>query len=294
MIVLATTSLLTGLPCELDPNATCDAIKDGAVVGLSFKSAARLADQHPPGSAPEVKGDPPTSYYVYVPQPVCGNVTPGNTEGNSCEHADKRCDTAAGDGPFMVIHKREMLTKDDEPQSGWQQVGLTCFPEAVPGRSGQVADERIAKAFKVTKFAVPVPTWDPPRDNPLVNKPVYFMAEFAEAGYESGEERHIQPAEMLGHELQIMPELKYVTYDFGDGTTEGPTADTGGEYPDGKITHTYEKTNPVKPGITATYTGSYSLDGGPWRPLGINVDVASQPKTLTPTTWTTELVLPPE
>ncbi|WP_374929014.1 hypothetical protein [Kytococcus sedentarius] len=193
----------------------------------------------------------------------------------------------------MVIARREFLTEDDSPQSGWREIATTCFPEAIPGRSGQVADERIAKAFKVTKFALPVPAWDPPRTDPLVNKPVYFMTDFAEAGYESGEIRTIPPGEMLGHELRIMPELKSVTYDFGDGTTKGPTTDKGAEYPDGEITHTYETTDPVQPKITAEYTGKYSLDGGDWRPLGIYVEVESDPATLTPSELTTELVQPP-
>ena len=60
------------------------------LIGMHVKQVDALADQHPARSAPKVKGDPPTSYYVYVPQPACGNVTPGNTEGNSCEHAEKK------------------------------------------------------------------------------------------------------------------------------------------------------------------------------------------------------------
>ena len=67
----------------------------------------------------------------------------------------------------------------------------------------------------------------------------------------------------------------------------------GAPYPDGTITHTYDTTDPVQPRITATYTGRYSLDGGPWRPLGIDVEVTGNPITLTPTEYTTELVQPP-
>ncbi|WP_462418887.1 hypothetical protein [Kytococcus sp. Marseille-QA3725] len=187
-----------------------------------------------------------------------------------------------------------MRTEDDTEVQWWEHLDVTCFPAALPARSGQVADERIAKAFKVTKFAAPVPEWDPPRTDPLVNKPVYFMTGFAQEGYEPYELRAVAPEEMLGHDLQIMPELKSVTYDFGDGTTKGPTTDTGNTYPDGEITHTYTSTDPVKPRITAIYTGRYQLDGGEWHPLGLEVEVEGEPLTLTPSELTTELVAPPE
>ena len=275
------------------PEVHCDEDDGKVVVGLTEQEVTSLADEFPPDSTPARPKDPPVSYYEYSSQPMCSGRTPGSSEGNMCTEAEIKCDTAPGDGPWMVIARRELLTEDDSVQSTWEEIGSTCFPEAIPGRSGQVADARIAKAFTVTKFALPVPATDPPRADPLVNKPVYFTTDFAEAGYESGEIRTIPPGQMLGRDLKIVPELKNITYDYGDGTTHGPTTNTGAPYPDGTITHTYETTDPVQPRITATYTGRYSLDGGPWRPLGIDVEVTGNPITLTPTEYTTELVQPP-
>lgn len=209
-----------------------------------------------------------------------------------CTEAAEGCEGAQGEGPLTAIASRVVRTEDDEPVSGWSEVGQTCFPGAVPGRSGQVADERIARAFKVTRFAAPVPAWDPPRTDPYVQKPVYFMADFVEAGFESGEVRTVAPGEMLGHDLKIMPVLQTVTYDFGDGRVHGPTSDTGAQYPKGKVTHVYTSTRPVEPRVVARYTGRYQLDGGEWRPLGLTVEVEGEPVTLTPSELTTELVAP--
>ncbi|QRO87397.1 hypothetical protein [Kytococcus sedentarius] len=260
---------------------------------MSSSELEALKDTYPPKSSPPQPADPPIFYYEYRLDPVCHGRQPGSVEGNMCELSAESCDGHPGNGPYMAVVRRVVRTADDEPETGWSDLNVTCFPEVAPGRSGQVADERIAKAFTVTKFALPVPATDPPRTDPLVNKPVYFTTDFAEAGYESGEIRTIPPAQMLGRDLKIMPELKNITYDYGDGTTHGPTTDTGAPYPDGTITHTYETTDSVQPRITATYTGRYSLDGGPWRPLGIDVEVTGNPITLTPTEYTTELVQPP-
>ena len=281
---------LTG-SADCGPVVTCDEDGDGVVIGMLKNEVEELADKRPPKSAPPAPGKPPTLYYEYVVQPTCPGIRPGPDEhGADCNLSRHGCDGYLGDGPLVTISERILRTQDDEVVQGWSFVGKTCYPEAVPGRSGEVADKRIAKAFKVTPFALPVPTWDPPRTDPLVNKPVYFTTTFAKAGYEPNETRTIPPSQMLGHDLKILPELKNVTYHFGDGDQHGPTVDTGGEYPDGTVTHTYTRAGTVHPRITATYTGRYSLDGGPWRPLGLEVTVKGEPTTLTPTTLVTELV----
>ncbi|MFC0358846.1 hypothetical protein ACFFHC_03395 [Kytococcus schroeteri] len=274
---------------DCDHQIDCEDFDDGFGVGLTVEEAEALADAVPPRGAPPAPGKPPKLYYEYVVFPSCGQ-PPGPWDGYDCGQTHHGCAGTPSGGLLYMVSQRVMRTEGDSEVEPWSHLDDTCFPEAVPGRSGEVADKRIAKAFKVTKFALPVPTWDPPRTDPLVNKPVYFTTTFAKAGYEPNETRTIPPSQMLGHDLKILPELKNVTYHFGDGDQHGPTVDTGGEYPDGNITHTYTKAGTLHPRITATYTDRYSLDNGPWRPLGIEVTVKGDPATLTPTTLVTELV----
>ena len=49
--------------------------------------------------------------------------------------------------------------------------------------------------------------------------------------------------------------------DWGDGTTTGPHASNGGPYPDGDITHIYERTAVVDITVTQNWTATWSLAG---------------------------------
>ena len=51
------------------------------------------------------------------------------------------------------------------------------------------------------------------------------------------------------------------TVDWGDGTTTGPHSSTGGEYPDGDITHVYQRTRVVDVTVTQGWTAPWSLAG---------------------------------
>ena len=101
------------------PEVHCDEDDGKVVVGLTEEEVTSLADEFPPDSAPARPKDPPVSYYEYSSQPMCSGRTPGSDEGNMCTEAEIKCDTAPGDGPWMVIARRELLTEDDSVQSTW-------------------------------------------------------------------------------------------------------------------------------------------------------------------------------
>lgn len=262
--------------------AVCRETPDGIVAGMTLRETHELVNELPPNSRQPDPAEPPTFYYQYTAVPNCPGRRNGDIEGNDCDLSRHRCDgNVLGDGPFMMIVRREMRSEDDTPVSSWMDLDATCFPDAMPPRSGVPGAELAQKAFDTTTFAAPVPEWQPPTDDALVNKPVFFMAGFAEEGYEDGEVRRLDPADMLGHDLSIRPRLIDVTYDFGDGTTHGPTDDLGGPWPDGTVTHTYSGTGTVSPEITATYTADYRLDGGPWTPVPHQITLTSEPQELT-------------
>lgn len=51
------------------------------------------------------------------------------------------------------------------------------------------------------------------------------------------------------------------TVDWGDGTVTGPHASSGGKYPNGDITHVYQRTGVVDITVTQNWTASWSLAG---------------------------------
>jgi len=51
------------------------------------------------------------------------------------------------------------------------------------------------------------------------------------------------------------------TVDWGDGTTTGPHETSGGAYPDGDITHVYQRTATVDVTVTQHWTAQWSLAG---------------------------------
>ena len=116
--LLLAAAILSTPPCDKD-DIVCDENDDGVSVGLTLKQVQALADEFPPDSTPARPKDPPVSYYEYSSQPMCSGRTPGSSEGNMCTEAEIKCDTAPGDGPWMVIARRELLTKDDSVQSTW-------------------------------------------------------------------------------------------------------------------------------------------------------------------------------
>lgn len=64
---------------------------------------------------------------------------------------------------------------------------------------------------------------------------------------------------MLGP-LSITATSSY-TVNWGDGTTTGPHSTSGGNYPDGDITHVYRDAETVDITVTQSWTAQWSLAG---------------------------------
>lgn len=83
------------------------------------------------------------------------------------------------------------------------------------------------------------------------------------------------------------------TWDYGDGTTLGPTTHSG--YPLGEdewdtpteTSHRYTKTGDVHVTLTTTFEGEYSIAGGPWLPVEGTTTVTSTPVELK--VWRTKI-----
>jgi hypothetical protein len=86
--------------------------------------------------------------------------------------------------------------------------------------------------------------------------------------------------ELVGLPVHVRATPTHFTWRLGDGTVLR-TADAGGPYPDMTTTHTYRQKGGVAVQLTTSYTGEYSILGGPWTPIDGEADVQSPAVALT-------------
>ena len=77
----------------------------------------------------------------------------------------------------------------------------------------------------------------------------------------------IDPARMLGHQVQIRPRVQSFTYVFGDGQSSPPTISAGGTYPSGDVVHSYATAGRFAARVDVTWTADFRVDGGAWAPI---------------------------
>lgn len=163
-----------------------------------------------------------------------------------------------------------------------------------PGAPAQVAppqpvltEAMIVQAFHTTPFAKPMAEVQPVGGRTLVTLPTYVQIAWDPAGFEPGE---ISTVDLLGHAVRIRPVGQSYLYDFGDGGAVGPTSSTGGPYPSGDVTYPYPKAGRFAINVTATYSGEYSVDGGPWIPIADTVQIPGPEEPIDVRTSRNELI----
>lgn len=235
----------------------------------SAQQAIKLKTSYPPGA--KLRGGLPDKWYEYSAVYKCPANTPENPRTEVCGLALTFCDrlNPNGPGPFAWIYRR--VVDEDGPVGGalWEVYGTTCFPHMVPGNSQPALTmQMIVDQFHRTPFALPQTSVTPPGNLTLVNLTTYYQLVWPTEGFEPGE---IDTTSLVGHQVRIRPTLQELTYDFGDGSSQGPTKSLGGPWPDGDITHEYTSAATVNPAITAIYGGEVSIDGGEWLTIPASV-----------------------
>ena len=149
---------------------------------------------------------------------------------------------------------------------------------APPPPPTYTAEEAAAQAWTTQTFTKPNVAIQPVGNTTLAGLPTYFQATFGAAGLAPGE---TVTTTVLGHTITIRPTNVRYTYHFGDGTSLGPTADAGGPYPSGKITHTYPRKGTVSTRIDITIAGQFQENGGAWQDIPGSTTVSGTPQQLT-------------
>lgn len=87
---------------------------------------------------------------------------------------------------------------------------------------------------------------------------------------------------LLTYSVQVRVTPEKFNWDFGDNT--GTTTSTTGSKPipgeKPQIGHDYQKPGKATVDMTATFSGEFSVDGGPWLPIDGYAHVASNEVTL--------------
>jgi hypothetical protein len=145
----------------------------------------------------------------------------------------------------------------------WLVVGHTCWPKLIPGPNA-VTMPMIEAAFHRTPFAKSEVSVQPVGGRTLIRLDNWFAMKWSESGYEPEEIDTLNPADWFSLRVRIKPIFESVTYDFGDGTSQGPTTSLGGVYPSGDIVKAYEAAGTYGVRATTVLKGEVSLNGSEW------------------------------
>lgn len=167
-----------------------------------------------------------------------------------------------------------------QPDCVLEEVGHICAdlpgpgPAPGPGGGGGEAPARPEPPTNIPEsqfqtFDIPAPTihaW--PKDWAVIGKPAAFWTN-ADTSYID------MTLLTYAVTVKVTPEKYY--WNFGDDT--GGTTSKAGSKPrpgdEPQIGHDYQKTGAKTVGMTATFSGEFSVDGGPWLPIDGFAHVAS-------------------
>ncbi|GAA2160671.1 hypothetical protein [Pedococcus bigeumensis] len=148
----------------------------------------------------------------------------------------------------------------------------------------------VLAAFHDTDFAKPTLAVEPRGNVTLVTLPTYFQTGWPERGYQPGEVDQVDPARMAGFRVEIRPQVKSITYDYGDGSTSGATTSLGGPFPAGDVTKTYSRAGEFSVRADVTYSAEFRVNGGQWIDIPGEVTIRGTAETLTVKTARARLV----
>ncbi len=85
---------------------------------------------------------------------------------------------------------------------------------------------------------------------------------------------------VLGQVVRVRATPASFVWEYGDGDTLA-TANPGHRYPYMPTAHTYTQPGTFRIGLVTTFTGEFSVSGGPWQPINGTATRQSTPVTVT-------------
>jgi len=261
---------------------------DAVTRGNGVFSSATLAQVGLLKAGKNLDGSAVTTPWEYSTRLACQTADIGGDDNAACYKAATGC---LGNSPTEGVGLMyEILRRPLGSNGAWEFIATTCFGDQVPGTSPVVTLAMVLDAFHNTPWAKPVITTEPKGNVTLVALDTFYKVNWSSDGFQPNEVEPIDPATMLGFEVDIRPRLDHFTYFFGDGQDFGPTSNEGGVYPSGGITHQYLKAGDYPARVDTTFGGEFRINGGAWAPIPDTVTVPGPPTNVTVRTARAELV----
>ncbi len=89
----------------------------------------------------------------------------------------------------------------------------------------------------------------------------------------------VLPTTVLGQAVRVRATPASFTWQYGDGT-DLTTANPGALYPNMPTAHVYRAPGTFTVDLTTTFTGEFSVAGGPWQPIAGTASIRSDPATI--------------
>ncbi|MGG5171874.1 hypothetical protein ACQR35_06795 [Pseudarthrobacter sp. J1738] len=196
-----------------------------------------------------------------------------------CLAAQKDCPPrSADDKPGVpVIWKTAPKAIDDPEWTDWSANGKpTCLYDARAQDLLPLIAERMEKEIKSLPIKAGTATLQP-APHTLRGAETNIYAEAAEQGFD---------IVLLGQKIHVTVTPVEYTYNYGDGSTLGPTPVSGGPLPEDewgtktRTSHVYTATGNYPVSVTTSFTGTYSVNGGPPLPITGRGSATSAPQTI--------------
>ena len=181
---------------------------DGSKVRINEREATNLptAPAAAGGAGAVAASSGPQPRYEYRFASACERAA-GTMGDSNCAWALLACPVGGGPGPLTDIFRRTVV--GTTPVTGWSQVGSTCYPPATARPAVTMA--MILEAFHLTRWATPAIATQPEGNVTLVGLKTFYRIGWSAEGFEPGEVDVIDPARMLGHQVQIRPRVQSFT-----------------------------------------------------------------------------------
>lgn len=272
--------LLAPTPTNSETTFSSEIGDESANVGGLFRELTAPRDRQASGSAGAVgaaarpTGPITLERYVYA----CG----GNTYAIDpavnvpCEQSFQFC-PAGPDAPRQFYRYTTTITGIEAvpgPGTGWVLNGVLCLPTA----AGDPA--------AVEAAPVPVVTLADFRSLPLPAGEPTIQPGGGEALIRARTNVYVDPAStevqtfditLLATPVTVRATPVSYAWDFGDGSEPLVTEDPGAPYPDLTTWHEYNEPGDVAISLTTTYTGAYSVAGGPFIDIAGTAEIVSEP-----------------
>ncbi|MDP5228481.1 hypothetical protein Q9R02_15070 [Arthrobacter sp. YJM1] len=192
----------------------------------------------------------------------------------AAERNNQKCPPGNGhkDAGFLAQYKYAPIGLNNPEWSQWANDGApTCVynpaeAQALLNIPGLIAKELQSRKLAAATFVIQ------PNPHTLI-------------GYQTNFTAHADTQKitmtLLGQRIDMTIYPVSYTYDYGDGTTLGPTSLEGSSLPkdqwgsETRTSHSYAKTGDYTATVTTRYHGTFSINGGPAMPIPGEANVPS-------------------